>query len=115
MLPETESHVKKFQKETEVYLDTSDLKDYWVITARPPKKQDDLHHIHRSRKFVSSRNMDGAVLVLPDPEISPQYTVESWGEMNRFEDFVEKAMERIREDMAEFNQGKGGECAESCD
>ena len=115
MLAETENHVKKFQQEAEVYLDTRDLKDYWVITSRPPKKQTDLHHIHRSRKYVSSRNMDGAVLVLPDPEMSPQYTVESWGEMKRFEDFVEKAMERIRGDMEEFSKGSGGECAESCD
>ncbi len=115
MLPETENHVRKFQQETEVYLDTRDLKDYWVITARPPKGGDELHHTHRSRKFVSSRNMDGAVLVLPDPELSPQYTVENWGTMDRFEDFVEKAMDRIRTDMDQFSQGSTGECGASCD
>jgi hypothetical protein len=115
MLPETEKHVRKFQQETEVYLDTRDLKEYWVITARLPKGQGEVHHTHRSRKYVSSRNMDGAVLVLPDPEISPRYTVESWGEMNRFEDFVEKAMDRIRGDMDLFSTGSTGECGTSCD
>ncbi len=115
MLPDTEDKVRKFQQETEVYLDTRDLKDYWVIPARPPKNREDLHHTHRSRKYVSSRNMDGAVLVLPDPELSPPYTVESWGEMEKFEDFVEKALDRIRQDMDLFSQGSSGECGASCD
>jgi len=105
--------LKKFEQEHEVYIDAQDAKSYWMVNARLPKKQESLHNLHKARKYISSRNEEGSVLVLPNPAISDSYSIESWGTMNTFEDFVKKALDRILEDLAESDRGGEG-CESGC-
>jgi hypothetical protein len=113
-VPETmEELLKKFEQEHEVYVDAQDAKSYWMVNARLPKKQESLHNLHRARKYVTSRNKEGIVLVLPNPAISDSYSLETWGTMDTFRDFVEKALARILEDLAGSDLG-GGECERGC-
>jgi len=114
MREETQNLVNKFQQEHEVYLDTQNLETYWVITARVPKKEGTLHHVHRARKYITARNEGGSVLIIPHPEVSDAYFVESWGAMDSFDDFVEKTLDRILADMnAIENEGAEG-CGTNC-
>lgn len=101
MLEQTEKRLKKFQKEHEIYLSAQDLKSYWAVTTRIPQKG---KAAHRVRSYVTSREEEGNVLVLPDPDISGNYTVENWGKMNTFDDYLNKALDRILEDLDEFEQ-----------
>jgi len=110
----TQELVNGFQREHEVYLDTQDLKTYWVITARIPKKQQTLHHLHYARKFITTPHEKGSVLIVVNPDVSDAYTVENWGEMDTFEDFVKKALIRIQESQTTTDEREGGDCGTSC-
>jgi pyruvate dehydrogenase complex dehydrogenase (E1) component len=114
MLQTTQKDLNKFRQEHEIYVDVQDLETYWVVTARIPKKEETLHRVHRVRKYITSRNDEGNVLILPNPEISENYLVENWGEMDSFDDFVEKALARILIDKEEADQGTGEGCGTSC-
>ncbi|MFA6332179.1 MAG: hypothetical protein WCX22_04440 [Methanoregula sp.] len=114
MREETQELVNKFQQEHEVYLDFKDLETYWVITARVPKKAETLHHVHRARKYITTRNEGGSVLIIPHPEVSDSYFVESWGAMDSFEDFVEKTLDRIRADMNAIDNEEAERCGTRC-
>ena len=63
---------------------------YWEVTAKMPKKIDDLHRLHRTKQYVTGREQDGNVLIIQNPEVYESYTVEQWGNFNTFDDFVEK-------------------------
>jgi hypothetical protein len=114
MLKATQELVNKFQQEHEVYIDAQDLESYWVITARIPKKQQTLHHVHYAQKFVTSRSEKGSVLIVVNPDASDAYIVENWGEMDMFDDFVKKALVRIRENRDAAGEGVTGDCGTSC-
>jgi hypothetical protein len=106
--------LEKFKQEHEVYVDAQDLKSYWLVHARLPKRLGGQHSGHAGRKYVSSRNEKGTVLVLTNPEISDGYVLESWGVMETFDEFVNKALTRILEDMDETARGTTGGCETSC-
>jgi hypothetical protein len=106
--------LKKFEEDYEVYVDAQDAKSYWMVYARLPREQESLHTIHRPVRFISSRNDEGTVLVLTDPEMSENYSIENWGTMNTFEDFVRKALEKIVDYKKEAEQGKREGCGTSC-
>jgi len=114
MLEKTQELIKKFERDHEVYLEARDEKSYWVLTARIPKKTGDVHHTHRMKQYVSSREQKGMVLVLPDPEGSKSFTVEDWGTMETIDKFVEKAFGRILQDKEEYDQGLQDSCETSC-
>jgi len=115
MLETTQKQLNKFRRDHEIYVDADDLETYWVVTARIPKKEETLHHVHYERKYVTSRNNEGNVLILPHPEVSESYTAENWGGMDAFDDFVIKALARIQEDKEEADQVPREGCGESCD
>jgi hypothetical protein len=104
----------KFKQEHEVYVDAQDLKSYWMVHARLPRNQESLHNLHQGRKYISSRNDEGTVLILTNPEISDAYVLESWGNMETFGDFVDKALARILEDLDETARGRAEGCETSC-
>jgi hypothetical protein len=114
MLKKTQELIKKFERDHEVYMDAHDEKVYWILTARIPKKPGDVHRTHRMKQYVSAREQKGMVLILPNPEISPHYTVEDWGPMETIDEFVEKSFERILEDKEEYEKGGQESCDASC-
>jgi len=114
MLKKTQDILKKFQREHEVFVDAQDAKSYWMITARPPKKGQEVHHTHRVKQYISGRDQEGNVLILVNPEINSNFIVEQWGAMETFDDFVEKALDRVLEDMEEYDQGLAEGCEPSC-
>jgi len=79
MFKKTEELLKKFEQENEIYVEARDQKSYWEVTAKMPKKIDGLHHLHRTKKYVSGRDQEGDVLILQNPEVYESYTVEQWG------------------------------------
>mgnify|MGYP001443753425 CR=1 FL=1 len=114
MLAKTVDLLKQFERDHEVYISADDTKFYWVLTARIPGKEETLHHAHRGRTYVSGLNQEGNVLVFPDPDLPEQYTIESWGTMNSFEEFVDKALENILEGLEEDTRGLAGGCGTEC-
>jgi hypothetical protein len=106
--------LEKFKQDHDVYVDAQDLKSYWLVHARLPKQPGGQHSGHAGKKYVSSRNDEGTVLILTNPEISDSYVLESWGVMETFDDFVNKALTRILEDMDETSRGATGSCETSC-
>ena len=118
-------YLKKFEQDHEIYVDAQDAKSYWLVMARIPKKQDSpslnpydqpdrLHHLHRAIKYISGLNEEGNVLVFSDPEITENYSIENWGKMDTFDDFVEKALASILEDKGESDKGMKEGCGTSC-
>lgn len=114
MRKETEEHIKKFQQDHEVSLETHNLGSYWIITARTLRNQQSLHSLHYARKFITSRNEEGRVLVVTNPRLSDSYAVENWGEMASFENFFEKAIARILTDKIGMDQHESEESGVGC-
>jgi len=106
--------LKKFEQEHEIYVDAQDLLNYWTITARIPKKGDDVHSTHYMRQFITARHETGVVIVLPDPEVYMTYSVEDWGRLESLDDFVDKALPRILADKEESDAGAQESCGKSC-
>lgn len=113
-MKKTADLLKKFEQEHEVYVSADDSKFYWIVTARIPKKEEILHHTHRGKTYVSGLNQEGNVLVLTEPELSENYTIESWGTLDSFDEFVEKALVRILEDKEEYDKGFAEGCGTQC-
>jgi hypothetical protein len=103
--------LKQFENEHEVLMSADDMKSYWIITARIPEKQGSHHH---GRKFISGRNEEGNVLVFSNPEIMDVYSIENWGDMKTFEDFVDKALAALRTGMMESEQKLQEGCGTGC-
>jgi hypothetical protein len=102
MYKKTEDLLKKFEQENEIYVEARDQKSYWEVTAKMPKKIDDLHRLHRTKKYVTGREQEGNVLIIQNPEVYETYTVEQWGNMPTFDDFVSKVLVALKEDMVEY-------------
>jgi hypothetical protein len=114
MMANTVDLLKKFEQEHEVYVTADDTKFYWVVTARIPKKEETFHRTHRGKTYVSGLNQKGNVLVFPDSDLPQNYTLETWGSMNSFEEFVDKALERILAEKEENTQGLAEGCGTQC-
>ena len=117
--------LKKFEQDYEIYVDAQDAKSYWFVVARIPKKQDSpvlnpydqpdrLHHVHRGKKYISGLNEEGNVLVFSDPEITENYSIENWGKMDTFDDFVDKALADILAEKEESEKGFKEGCGTGC-
>jgi len=79
-----------------------------VITVQIPKKQQTLHQTHYARKFITSRNEGGSVphnCVVQPGCISNVHSVENQGEIDTFEDFVEKTLAHTLKTKEESDQG----------
>ena len=112
VLKKTEDLLKKFEQDHEIYVDAQDAKSYWMATARIPKK-DDSHH--RGRRYISGRNEEGNVLLFSDPDMMDSYSIENWGSMKTFEDFVDKALLAVLADKEESDQKQKEGCGAGCD
>jgi hypothetical protein len=114
MKKDMKDRLKKFEQDYEIYIDATDAKSYWFVEARMPKKQESLHSIHRAKKYISGLNEEGNVLVFSDPEITETFSIENWGKMDTFEDFVDKALASILEDQEESDKGYKEGCGTGC-
>jgi hypothetical protein len=125
MIKNMKDHLKKFEQDHEIYVVARDVKSYWLVIARIPKGQDSpvlnpydqpdrRHHRHRGKKFISGLNEEGNVLVFSDPDISENFSVENWGKMDTFDDFVEKALAQILADKEESDEGLKEGCGTGC-
>jgi hypothetical protein len=114
MRENTKELIKKFEDEHEILVGATDAQTYWIIYARVQRSNETTHHLHHGRKFVSGPGMDGSVLVLRDPFISDQYSVESWGKMDTIDDFVKKALAQLLVDKNAADRGESEECGTGC-
>jgi hypothetical protein len=114
MMKSMKDRLKKFEQDYEIYVDAQDAKSYWFVVARIPKKQDSLHHLHRGKKYISGLNEEGNVLVFSEPETTENYSIENWGTMDTFDDFVDKALAHILEDKEESDRGFKEGCGTGC-
>jgi hypothetical protein len=114
MMKNMTDRLKKFEQDYEIYVDAQDAKSYWFVVARMPKKQESLHSIHRAKKYISGLNEEGNVLVFSDPEITETFSIENWGKMDTFDDFVDKALASILEDKEESDKGSKEGCGTGC-
>ena len=125
MMENMKDRLKKFEQDFEIYVDAQDAKSYWFVVARIPKKQDNpvlnpydqpdrLHHLHRSKKYISGLNEEGNVLVFSEPELTENYSIENWGKMDTFDDFVEKALASILAEKEESDKGMKEGCGAGC-
>jgi hypothetical protein len=102
MFKKTEDMLKKFEQEHEIYVEARDQKSYWEVTAKMPKKINSLHRLHRTKQYVSGRDQEGNVLILQNPEVYESYTVEQWGAIPTFDDFVAKVLSALKQDVVEY-------------
>lgn len=102
MYKKTEDLLKKFEQEHEIYVEARDQKSYWEVTAKMPKKIDDLHRLHRTKQYVTGREQDGNVLIIQNPEVYQSYTVEQWGKFDTFDDFVSRVLTALQQDIVEY-------------
>jgi len=102
MFRKTEDMLKKFEQEHEVYVEARDQKSYWEVTAKMPRKIDSLHRIHRTKQYISGREQEGNVLIIQNPEVFESYTIEQWGGLATFDDFVARTLEALKEDIVEY-------------
>jgi gentisate 1,2-dioxygenase len=125
MMKNMKDRLKKFEQDFEIYVDAQDAKSYWFVMARIPRKQDSpvlnpydkpdrLHHLHRSKKYISGLNEEGKVLVFSEPELTENYSIENWGKMDTFDDFVEKALASILAEKEESDKGMKEGCGAGC-
>lgn len=114
MREEIQELVKKFEQDYEIPVDAQNPETNWVVTARIPKKEETLHPAHRVRKYITTRNLKGHVLLVLNQQISDDYVVENWGEMDTFEEFVKKALARILEDKNAADEGEADVCGAVC-
>jgi hypothetical protein len=114
MLKRVMDKLKKFEQDYEIYVDAQDAKSYWFVVAEIPNKQDTQHRRHRRIRYISGSNEEGNVLVFPEPEISENYSIETWGKMDSFDDFVNKALSRILADKEESDKGFKEGCGTGC-
>jgi len=88
--------IKKIEHDYKISVGATDARTYWIIHARVPKKQETgFYCLYTRRKYITAPNQEGSVLILPHPRISDAYLIESWGEMETFDDFVRKALSQI--------------------
>jgi hypothetical protein len=111
LLKKTQDLLKKLEQEHEIYVEASDKVSYWVVSARIPKKEGSLH---KARKYISAHNEEGNILVFSEPEITENYSIENWGKMETFDDFVHKAIARILADKEESATGLQEGCGTGC-
>jgi len=110
----TEDLLKKFEQENEIYVEARDQKSYWEVTAKMPKKIDGLHRLHRTKKYVTGREQEGNVLIFQNPEVYESYTIEQWSGLKTFDDFVEKVLSALKQDIIEYeNDCKAGDEVQS--
>jgi hypothetical protein len=124
MMKSLKDRLKKFEQDHEVYVDAQDAKSYWLVMARIPKQDnpvlnpyvqpDRTHHLHRAIKYISGLNEEGNVLVFPDPETTENYSIENWGKMNTFNDFVDKALASILTEKEASEKGLKEGCGTGC-
>lgn len=115
MREQTQQLLKKFEEDYEIYVNATDALSYWIFYARIPRGgENETHHMHHGKKYVSGPNEEGNVLVLPDPMISDSYVVESWGKMESFDDFVKKGLARVLSDKNAPDKGQVEGCGTSC-
>lgn len=114
MKAETIDLLKKFEQEHEIYVSADDTKFYWIVTARIPGNDETFHHVHQGKTYVSGQNQDGNVLIFPDPDLPERYTLESWGKLNSFEEFVDKTLESILAEKEEHAKGLAEGCGTQC-
>jgi hypothetical protein len=115
MREKTQDLSKKLEREHEIYVDATDALTYCIIHARIPLSMDKgIHPLHYGKKYVSVPNENGNVLILPDPRVSDEYIVETWGMTESFDDFVKKALARILNDKGESDTGMRESCGSSC-
>jgi hypothetical protein len=115
MKESTQKLLKKFEQDYEIYVDAQDALTYWLVYARVQKGPGgDVHHLHHGKKYVSGPNMEGSVLVLSDPFVSDSYSVESWGPMATFDEFVKKALASILAGKNAADAGQENGCGSSC-
>jgi hypothetical protein len=94
MQKETRELVKQFEVEHKVRIDTRDQVSYWDVTVWTTQ----LVNTPRvwGRKYITTPDAS-EVLVVRSPQKSDVYTVEQWGKIDSFDDFVRKVMDRVRE------------------
>lgn len=111
----TKELLKQFERDHEIYVSASEALTYWILYARVTRESGpEARNYHHGLKYVSGPGQDGNVLVLRDPFLSDQYSVEEWGNMDTIDDFVEKGLPRILEE-AETNAAASPEgCGTSC-
>lgn len=102
MYKKTEDLLKKFEQEHEIYVEARDQKSYWEVTAKMPKKIDDLHRLHRTKRYITGREQDGNVLIIQNPEVYETYTIEQWGTLSTFDDFVGRVLTALQQDIVEY-------------
>jgi hypothetical protein len=99
MQEKTRELIQKFEQDHEINVGITETLTDWEIFAQIPKKQETgFHTLHIGRKYITGPNENGNVRIIPDPRNSDEYQVESWGKMELYDDFVEKALAHILAD-----------------
>jgi hypothetical protein len=107
MTEPVKERLKKFEQEHEVYVDAKDEKSYWIITAKIPQKE---KHAHRMKQYIGALNAKGSVVVIDNPVLSENYYVEQWENIGTFDDFLDRGLKRILEDIDEYDSGSKKSC-----
>jgi len=115
MREETLELIKKFEQDNEIKVGVTETLTSWSIFAQMHKKTEtgyDTRHI--GKKFVSGPNENGTIKIYSDLRNSDAYSEESWGTMNVYDDFVEKALDHILADKNAMDRKEADVCTTRC-
>ena len=107
MLQETIKIVKEFEKEQNIRVETHESHEHpvwwevtvWMTTTADYQKLTKKMDIPRvwGRKYLTTPTAGGQVLVVRNPQKNDTFTLESWGSLASYDDFVEKVLARVKE------------------
>lgn len=111
MQGKTIEKVKKFEKEHGMRIETHETHEnpvWWDVTVWMTKTADyqklagkpDLPRVW-GRKYLTTPTADGQVMVVRSPQKSNAFTIETWGHLSSYDDFVEKVLEQVKDNPLE--------------
>ncbi len=111
MLGKTIEIVKRFEKEHGMRIETHETSEnpvWWDVTVWMTKTADyqkmvgkpDLPRVW-GRKYLTTPTADGRVMVVRSPQKSDAFTIETWGPLASYDEFVKKVLEQVKDNPLE--------------
>jgi len=116
MFKETQDFVKKFELEQQANVEPVMEPEYWTVTVwmpmegTPTPEKSKLRARLRAKRYMTTPESKGWVIVVRNPISENSYNIEHWEEMKVFDDFVKKVLEVSLLTKDEAPEGCGSSC-----
>lgn len=105
--------VKAFEKAHDVRVEAHESHEhpiYWEVTVWMTKTADyewmtgkkDVPRVW-GRKYLTTPTASGQVMVMKNPQRSNAFTLETWGSLASYDEFVKKVLDQVKENPLEID------------